>query len=122
MATPSNPAMAAALARLWTRFLPEIENRVGLLETAAAALSVGTLTAEQREAAHDAAHKLAGTAGMFGFERLSRLGLRFEQAAESDPANAQELSAAICTAIEATRAEIHARPLPKIAGGSRGKD
>jgi len=68
------------------------------------------------------AHKLAGTAGMFGFERLSRLGLRFEQAAESDPANAQELSAAICTAIEATRAEIHARPLPKIAGGSRGKD
>ena len=78
MATPSNPAMAAALARLWTRFLPEIENRVGLLETAAAALSVGTLTAEQREAAHDAAHKLAGTLGTFGLHRGTDLARQVE--------------------------------------------
>jgi CheY-like chemotaxis protein/HPt (histidine-containing phosphotransfer) domain-containing protein len=52
------------------------------------------------------AHEVAGTAGMFGFERLAGLSLRFEQAAESDPASAQHLAAAVSAAIEATRAEI----------------
>lgn len=68
METP--PAgMADALARLWTKFQPEIEQRVGLLETAVRELESGALSADSREAAHHAAHKLAGTLGMFGLPR-----------------------------------------------------
>ncbi len=65
MATNPN-AMADALARLWTRFLPEIELRVGLLEAASQALTQGSLSDEVRTSAHAAAHKLAGSLGTFG--------------------------------------------------------
>jgi HPt (histidine-containing phosphotransfer) domain-containing protein len=61
--------MAEALARLWTRFLPEIEQRVSIIEAAAKALTAGSLEEPQREAAHAAAHKLAGTLGTFGLHR-----------------------------------------------------
>lgn len=77
-ANPQNEAMAAALARLWTRFLPEIESRVAILEAAAASLVAGSLTAEQRQAAHDAAHKLAGTLGTFGLPRGTDLARKTE--------------------------------------------
>jgi len=70
--------MADALARLWGRFLPEIERRVGVLETAAEALTNGCLTQEQREAAHEAAHKLSGTLGTFGLPRGTELARRVE--------------------------------------------
>jgi HPt (histidine-containing phosphotransfer) domain-containing protein len=61
--------MAEALARLWTRFLPEIEHRVSIIEAGAKALTAGSLEEPQREAAHAAAHKLAGTLGTFGLHR-----------------------------------------------------
>jgi HPt (histidine-containing phosphotransfer) domain-containing protein len=97
MATPSNPAMAAALARLWTRFLPEIENRVAILETAAASLAAGSLTAEKKQAAHDAAHKLAGTLGTFGLHRGTDLARHAEAffAEEDRTATAQQVTAGI---------------------------
>jgi HPt (histidine-containing phosphotransfer) domain-containing protein len=57
--------LASALNLLWTRFLPETRERVAILESAAAALATHTLTDSQREAAHAAAHKLAGTLGTF---------------------------------------------------------
>jgi len=65
--------MADALARLWAKFLPEIEARVALIEAAAAALTSGSLPDGQREAAHGAAHKLAGTLGTFGLQRGTEL-------------------------------------------------
>lgn len=66
-------AMAVAMARLWTKFLPEIKQRVAVLETTARALAAGTLSEEQREAAHAAAHKLAGSLGTFGMQRGTEL-------------------------------------------------
>jgi HPt (histidine-containing phosphotransfer) domain-containing protein len=67
----SNPAdeIAAALDRLWVRFLPEIRARVEILEAAAQALAGGELSAAQREQAAGAAHKLAGTLGTFSLAR-----------------------------------------------------
>ena len=62
-------SMADALARLWVKFLPDMEQRVGLVEAAARALAAGVLTDEQRAAGHAAAHKLAGTLGTFGLPR-----------------------------------------------------
>ena len=67
------PAMADALARLWTKFLPEIESRVAILEAAARAHASGSLTEQQREQAHAAAHKLSGTLGTFGLHRGTEL-------------------------------------------------
>lgn len=58
--------LSAALDRLWIRFLPEIDQRVAILESAAAAASGGLLTPQQQEAARAAAHKLAGVLGTFG--------------------------------------------------------
>jgi hypothetical protein len=72
------PDIATALDLLWTRFKPEILNRVELLAVAAAACAANELSAAQREAAHDAAHKLAGTLGTFNLARGTDIAREFE--------------------------------------------
>jgi HPt (histidine-containing phosphotransfer) domain-containing protein len=65
----SNPAQYAlkqALDRMWLQFLPMMRERIAILETAVGAAS--GLSTEKREAAHSAAHKLAGGLGTFGLE------------------------------------------------------
>ncbi len=61
------------MARLWAKFLPEIERRVASLEAAAGAMQDGSLTAEQQAVAHADAHKLAGSLGTFGLQRGTEL-------------------------------------------------
>jgi len=53
-------ALAAALDRLWVQFLPQIRERIEILEKSAQAFAAGRLTMEQHELASAAAHKLAG--------------------------------------------------------------
>ncbi|MGD0106922.1 MAG: response regulator [Rhodopila sp.] len=57
----------------------------------------------------EAAHALAGSAGMFGFERLASLGRRFEQALQSDPASAPAVADGLRAALEITLQTIHDR-------------
>ncbi|MDA0265810.1 MAG: response regulator [Cyanobacteria bacterium] len=67
-ASPFVPAAAArqmAIAAL-EQFRPVITDRLSALFTALTALSQGSLPAPQRQAARQAAHKLAGSLGMFG--------------------------------------------------------
>ncbi len=92
--TTTPPAMAEALARLWTRFLPEIDNRLALIEAAVRALAASELTVADRESAHQAAHKLAGVLGTFGLHRGTELARKIEHsfAEESPSANLAELS------------------------------
>jgi HPt (histidine-containing phosphotransfer) domain-containing protein len=71
-------ALSDALNRLWARFLPEIEDRVSILEVAAKAHGDGCLSQEHREAAHAAAHKLAGILGTFGLHRGTDLARQVE--------------------------------------------
>jgi HPt (histidine-containing phosphotransfer) domain-containing protein len=82
--TPANANLNEALDRLWERFLPEIEERVGLLDAALALLDKGRLAAAEREAAHSAAHKLAGVLGAFGLARGTELARELEIAFSSD--------------------------------------
>jgi HPt (histidine-containing phosphotransfer) domain-containing protein len=91
------PALSKALDRLWVRFLPEIEHRISMVEIAAQAQYEGSLTQEQREAAHAAAHKLAGTLGTFGLHRGTEVARQIEHAlAEETPlAAGTELSSSI---------------------------
>jgi HPt (histidine-containing phosphotransfer) domain-containing protein len=58
-------ALSEAMDRLWNRFLPEIRERVAIIETALAAMTTGKSTKTQRGNAEAAAHKLAGTLGTF---------------------------------------------------------
>lgn len=84
-----SPSMSEALARLWSKFLPDIEARVAVLEAASLALTTGTLQEDQREAAHQAAHKLAGVLGTFGLHRGTDLARQVElEFAEAVPASA----------------------------------
>src|SRR5512146_2520827 len=61
------------MAELWARHLPEIAERVGVLERACSALEAGKLSGEERKAASAAAHKLAGALGTFGRTRGTEL-------------------------------------------------
>jgi hypothetical protein len=61
--------LSQAMDRLWIRFLPEIMERVAIMEAAAAAMVAGTTTKSERENAEAAAHKLAGTLGTFKLMR-----------------------------------------------------
>jgi HPt (histidine-containing phosphotransfer) domain-containing protein len=81
------PGLAATLDRLWAHFLPEILQRLAVLETAAAALAAGNLTPEQHQAAHAAAHKLAGTLGTFGLTEATAPAREVEllYSADSEP-------------------------------------
>lgn len=79
-------AIAEAMNRMWTKFLPEIEERVAVLENAAAAISRGALTAELRQEALSAAHKLAGVLGTFGLGEGTVLAREAEAIYEREPA------------------------------------
>jgi HPt (histidine-containing phosphotransfer) domain-containing protein len=70
--------MADAMARLWAKFLPEIERRVASLEAALQALRAGSLTAELQATAHADAHKLAGSLGTFGLQQGTELARQAE--------------------------------------------
>jgi HPt (histidine-containing phosphotransfer) domain-containing protein len=61
--------MTEAIDQLWAKFLPQMRERVEVLESADAALAVGSLSEEQRAAANTAAHKLAGVLGTFGLTK-----------------------------------------------------
>jgi HPt (histidine-containing phosphotransfer) domain-containing protein len=71
-------ALSHALDRLWMRFLPDIKERVAILEAAAAAAHAGTISKDEQEAAEAAAHKLAGTLGTFNLPRGTILARELE--------------------------------------------
>lgn len=73
-------SLTYAMDRLWAKFLPEIRERVAILEASATAVAAKTLSDSGREAAHAAAHKLAGSLGMFNLERGTDLARELEAA------------------------------------------
>ncbi len=90
------PALTEALDRMWTQFLPQMKERVGLLESAAADFAANRLSTEQHEAASAAAHKLAGVLGTFGLTRgtvLAReLEIMYSRDGGPDPALGERLT------------------------------
>jgi HPt (histidine-containing phosphotransfer) domain-containing protein len=94
MVDPGEPAFAEALNRLWVKFLPQIEQRVAILEAAAASLAEGALTADQQQEASSEAHKLAGVLGTFGLNEGTLLAREAETAYRGDagPAMAARLT------------------------------
>ena len=71
-------ALNQALNSLWTKFLPQLQERVAVLETSAAAFSANQLSLAGQQEANGAAHKLAGVLGTFGLTRGTVLARELE--------------------------------------------
>jgi HPt (histidine-containing phosphotransfer) domain-containing protein len=112
MTDSTPPPLAAALDRLWTQFLPQFQERITILEKAAAALADGTLSAGQREEAHYAAHKLAGVLGTFGLDE----GTALAREAEAVYASGQEIGPGAAARL----AQITARLRSLVASRNQG--
>jgi HPt (histidine-containing phosphotransfer) domain-containing protein len=82
----SDETISRALEQMWTRHRPQILERVAVLEAAASAVAAKTLTEAEREAAQAAAHKLAGTLGMFNLARGTDLARELDLAYSSESA------------------------------------
>jgi len=67
---------AALLAQLWVKNLPIVEERLAVLDRAAAAS--GGLGEDLRTEAAQAAHKLAGALGMYGYHEGTRIAREIE--------------------------------------------
>jgi HPt (histidine-containing phosphotransfer) domain-containing protein len=93
---PAQPSLAAALDRLWARFLAETRERVAVIDAAVQALAAGSLSTEQKESAASAAHKLAGVLGTFslarGTELARELELQFSASTGLAPDDAERLA------------------------------
>jgi HPt (histidine-containing phosphotransfer) domain-containing protein len=59
--------------RLWTKFLPQMVERVTILQEAAESAAKGTLGAAEQQTASSEAHKLAGVLGTFGLQEGTEL-------------------------------------------------
>jgi HPt (histidine-containing phosphotransfer) domain-containing protein len=69
----------ALLADLWQRHLPQLHERLDLLDRTAAEASAGTLSEASRLEALSVAHKLAGNLGMFGHHQANIIASNIEQ-------------------------------------------
>jgi HPt (histidine-containing phosphotransfer) domain-containing protein len=86
MTKPIDTEMARLIQALWERNQTQVEDRLHLLDSAAAANRQGDLGEELRNEAREIAHKLAGSLGMFGFPIGSEIARRLELLFESgDP-------------------------------------
>jgi HPt (histidine-containing phosphotransfer) domain-containing protein len=72
------PSLTQALDRMWIQFLPEIKERIAILESAAADFAANRLSLRRQEAAHAAAHKLVGVLGSFGLTKGTVLARELE--------------------------------------------
>jgi HPt (histidine-containing phosphotransfer) domain-containing protein len=96
---------AALLAGLWVKVRPLVEERFATLDAAAAGVSAGgSLSEDSRKEAQSAAHKLAGSLGMYGFDEGTRVARQLEVLLEScSPESAR---------FKALMAELHAAVFP----------
>lgn len=79
------PDLKESLDRLWTQYLPLMQERIAVLEAAAQTLENGEIGEEQRIAANTAAHNLAGVLGTFGLTRGTVLAREAEILYSGDP-------------------------------------
>jgi HPt (histidine-containing phosphotransfer) domain-containing protein len=103
------PGLTEALQRLWVQFLPQMEERVAVLEAASVALAVGKLSTDQRGAANSAAHKLAGVLGTFGLTKGTILAREAEIIYSGEPDTDPEAASHLSKIAEQLRAIVDSR-------------
>jgi hypothetical protein len=103
--TPANPAVdddaewdARIVASIWEQQRHRVDDRIDTIERATRALADAKLNAELRARAERAAHMLAGSVGMFGFNHAATAaGLLEHGFSHPTPARAPELRALLDT-------------------------
>jgi diguanylate cyclase (GGDEF)-like protein len=83
--TPVERQIRAAAEAIWRRSLQRTADQVAALEAAATALLEGRLDEATRAEAERQAHRLAGSAGTFGFHRASSIARELEALFERGP-------------------------------------
>ncbi len=101
--------ISETLDRMWVRFLPDIRQRISVLEVAATAAAADKLTGQLRREAHSAAHKLAGILGTFGLMLGTDLARRFEVEFSGEPGPDPSQGKALETVAAEIRAMIETR-------------
>lgn len=99
--TPATSAAAqtrAAVAKIWQRTKLINLERLGLIEQAITALQLGQIEAELHQRAQQAAHKLVGSLGTFGFTEGSTLARELENHLSLVSSDAQQQEA-LATAV-----------------------
>jgi HPt (histidine-containing phosphotransfer) domain-containing protein len=76
--------LADAMNRLWDKHLPQMEERVATLQSAAKRMASGTITHDEQQRAIADAHKLAGVLGTFGLKDGTELAREAEGIFDSD--------------------------------------
>ena len=79
MADIDPSSLAQVLDHMWATYLPQMQERVATLSSAARALAAGRFSARQQQEAQSAAHKLSGVLGTFGLPRGTTLARELEQ-------------------------------------------
>lgn len=96
-ATTAAAQTRAAVAKIWQRTKLINLDRLGLIEQAITALQLGQIEAELHQQAQQAAHKLVGSLGTFGFTEGSTLARQLENHLSLVSPNAQQ--EALATAV-----------------------
>ncbi len=76
--TSSDEKTASLIAAIWQRNRALVEERLALLDRAASAAVEGALGDELRQEACGAAHKLAGSLGMYGYDEGTHIARQME--------------------------------------------
>jgi HPt (histidine-containing phosphotransfer) domain-containing protein len=105
----AKPTISEVLDQMWVRYLPDIRDRISVLESASAAAASNQLTPQQCEDTHAAAHKLAGILGTFGLMRGTELARRFEAEFSSEPRPDQNQGQALVSVAAEIRSMIENR-------------
>jgi HPt (histidine-containing phosphotransfer) domain-containing protein len=93
--TEAEDKTAALLAALWLKNRPIVDERMAVLEGAAAAACTGSLAEAQRKEAQSAAHKLAGALGMYGYDEGTRIARKLEMLLDEAAPDATTLAGLI---------------------------
>jgi HPt (histidine-containing phosphotransfer) domain-containing protein len=84
--TPEAAAETAALiAELWQRHLPALRERLDVLDRIANSSATSSMSDPDREEAIAISHKLAGSLGMYGYQRGTELASQIEQLLRANP-------------------------------------
>ncbi|GGG71252.1 Hpt domain-containing protein [Edaphobacter dinghuensis] len=82
--TPKDaPEINALLMSLWERGLPQVRERLEVLDRAATAAASGKLTEDLQAEALEITHKFAGSLGMFGYTEGTEVAQQLEQVLEN---------------------------------------
>jgi HPt (histidine-containing phosphotransfer) domain-containing protein len=94
------------VAEIWGQFRGVIMDRLEILEQATAALLDGVLSDELRQRAEREAHKLVGSAGLFGFRQGSQLAMEIEQMFQTQVPLDQQQASCLAALVRALRQEL----------------